>query len=142
MMEISQTGINLIKSYESCKLTAYQDGGGVWTIGYGHTGDDVHPGDVIDQDRANDLLVYDIKAAQDCIDAHVEAELSQGQYDALCSFVFNLGCHAFKTSTMCNLINAGNYQAARKQFARWNHDNGVVVEGLTARRTAEAEMFA
>ncbi len=111
------------------------------TIGWGHTGPDVAMGEVIDEDTAGDLLLRDLQAAEQCIEAQVEVDLSQGQYDALCSFIFNEGCHAFKTSTMCNLLNAGQFLAAQRQFARWNKQAGKELAGLTRRRAEEVELF-
>lgn len=140
-MKISQNGINLIKQFEGCKLTAYQDVAGVWTIGYGHTFG-VHPAQVITQVQAEQFLSDDLVPVESTIRDVVTAGLSQNQYDALCSFVFNVGSAAFRSSTMLKMINAGNYSGAASQFARWNHANGAVVDGLTARRSAEAQLFS
>ncbi len=141
-MEISQAGISLIKSYEKLRLVGYlPTPNDVPTAGYGHTGPDVHVGDEIDEDTANEWLLQDVREAEDCIAAHVQVDLTQGQYDALCSFVFNLGCGNFKGSTLCRLVNAGNFDAARKQFGRWNKQAGHELAGLTRRRNEEAELF-
>lgn len=141
-MSIGPEGIGLIKRYESLRLEAYlPTPNDVPTIGWGHTGSDVGVGDMIDADTANDLLLADIRAAEDCIAAHVGPDLLQQQYDALCSFIFNVGCQAFKGSTMCRLINAGNYEGAQKQFARWNRQGRTILAGLTRRRAEEAKLF-
>lgn len=139
-MKISQRGIDLIKRFEGCKLTAYQDVAGIWTIGYGHTLG-VHPAQVITQQQAEQFLVDDIEPVELTIGIAVTAGLSQNQYDALCSFVFNVGGAAFRASTMLKMINSGDYTGAASQFSRWNHANGKVVDGLTARRAAESQLF-
>lgn len=141
-MPISDRGFDLIKAYERLRLKAYlPTPDDVWTVGYGHT-KDVQEGDEVTEDEADAFLREDVKSAEDCIDTYVEAELTQNQYDALCSFIFNIGCGNFKGSTLCKLINAGNFEAAQKQFARWNKQNGKPLAGLTRRRAEEAALFA
>ena len=140
-MITSDKGIALIKQFEGLRLAAYDDGGGVWTIGVGHTGPEVVPGLTIDDAEATRLLKSDLSAAEQCVDECVEVELTQEQFDALVSFVFNLGCSQFKASTLLRLLNAGNYEGAKSQFSRWNKDNGRVLPGLVSRRAAEAELF-
>jgi lysozyme len=137
----SEKGLALIRSFESLRLTAYRDGGGIWSLGYGHT-DDVEPGDTCTEQEALDWLKRDANEAEICILTSVETTLTQSQFDALCSLVFNIGCEAFEKSTMLRLINDGHMKAAKAQFMRWNHDNGVAVAGLTRRRAAEAALFA
>jgi lysozyme len=137
----SEKGLALIRSFESLRLTAYRDGGGVWSIGFGHT-DDVEPGDTCTAQEALDWLRRDANEAEICILTSVETTLTQSQFDALCSLVFNIGCEAFENSTMLRLINAGKMDAAKGQFSRWNKDDGKIIAGLTRRRAAEAELFA
>lgn len=140
-MKTSDKGITLIKHFESLQLEAYDDGGGVITIGYGHTGPDVYLGLMIDEPEAERLLRFDLLTAEECVDEAVDVPLTQEQFDALVSFVFNCGCTAFRSSTLLKLLNAGNYDAASQQFGRWNKDNGKVLAGLTRRRAAETELF-
>jgi lysozyme len=143
-MNVSDKGLDLIKGFESLSLTAYPDpgtGGEPWTIGYGHTGG-VKKGDVCTEEEALDWLRDDCGAAEACITAHVLVELTQSQYDALVSFIFNVGCGNFKGSTLCKLINAGDMDSAAEQFVRWNKAAGKVLAGLTRRREAEATMFS
>lgn len=140
-MITSDRGIALIKEYEGLRLETYDDGGGIWTIGVGHTGTDVTPGLMIDEDEAIRLLKSDLATAEGCVDESVEVELSQQQFDALVSLVFNIGCRAFQASTLLRLLNAGSYEAAAKQFQRWSKDNGRVLPGLVRRRAAETELF-
>lgn len=138
---ISDTGLEFIKSHEGCRLTAYQDGAGIWTIGYGHTGN-VHEGDVITQDQANALLLEDLAPAEHCIDDQVKVTLTQNQYDALCSFTFNVGVGNFASSTLLRLLNQSDCQGAAGQFGRWVHDAaGNVEPGLLKRRKDEKELF-
>lgn len=137
----SDNALTLLKSVEGVRLKAYQDGGGVWTIGYGHTGPDVVPGLVISQQRAEELLALDVKKVEDVINSMVKVALTQNQYDALTSFIFNIGGKQFSTSTMLRLINQGQFVLAKDQFARWKYDNGKEVQGLVNRRAKEAELF-
>lgn len=140
---ISDKGIALIERFEGCRLVAYPDpatGGEPWTIGIGHTGD-VKEGDTCTPVDAQEWLKSDSSDAESCIDAHVTADLDQNQRDALISLIYNIGCGNFKNSTLCRLLNAGNYDAAAQQFLRWNRANGKEMAGLTRRREAESELF-
>lgn len=141
MMKCSNAGIRLIKNFEGCKLRAYRDIVGAWTIGYGHTGADVAPGQAITQVEADQLLAADLRGFEQCVLDAVEVELTQNQFDALVSFAYNLGCRALAGSTLLKLLNAGNTEAAAQQFARWNKAGGKYVAGLARRRRAEREMF-
>lgn len=137
----SQDGLALTEQFEGCRLTAYQDQVGVWTIGYGHTGKDVVAGLTITQDQANALLASDIAAAAAFVNQAVAVALNQNEFDALVDFVFNLGRAAFAGSTLLKLLNAGNFASAAPQFALWDHAGGQVVAGLLRRRLAETAMF-
>lgn len=137
----SQDGLALTEQFEGCRLTAYQDQVGVWTIGYGHTGKDVVSGLTITQDQANALLASDIAGAAAFVNQAVTVALQQNEFDALVDFVFNLGRAAFAGSTLLKLLNAGNFESAAPQFALWDHAGGQVVAGLLRRRLAETAMF-
>ncbi|HYK35209.1 lysozyme [Alloacidobacterium sp.] len=137
----SQDGLALTKQFEGCRLTAYQDQVGVWTIGYGHTGKDVVSGLTITQDQADALLARDIAGSSAYVNLVVTMALQQNQFDALVDFVFNLGRTAFGNSTMLKYLNAGNFAGAAGQFVLWDHAGGQVVPGLLRRRQAEAAMF-
>ena len=139
-MTYSQTGLNLTEQFEGCRLTAYRDGGGVLTIGYGHTRH-VQAGDVITQDQADKFLLADVSDAADAVNDYVTVDLTQNQFNGLVDFAFNCGVGAFKGSTLLKLLNAGQIEAACAQLARWNQDGGVVVAGLTRRRQAEQVLF-
>lgn len=139
-MKVSDEGLELIKRFEGCKLTAYKDSVGVLTIGYGHT-IGVRVGDTCTQEQADDWLRDDSHRAETCIQQCVSADLTQGEFDALVSFVFNLGCGNFRGSRLLQCINDGRMDEAAEQFKRWNKARGQVLAGLTARREAEAERF-
>lgn len=140
-MKISKKGINLIKGFEACKLTAYICPAGKLTIGWGHTGKDVVKGLKITQERADELLLNDIRIAENAINNLVKVELNQNQYDALVSFVFNVGVSAFKKSTMLKFLNVGHFPLAAGQFDRWIYSKGVVLQGLVKRRKIEKDLF-
>ena len=138
---ISADGLEFIKQAEGCRLAAYLDSVGVPTVGYGHTLD-VHGGMRITQQEADDFLREDLRSVYACIRAYVTVPLSQGQFDALCSFIFNLGCGAFRKSTLLRMLNAGDYEGAEGQFGRWVHAGDSILAGLVKRRAGEAEMFS
>ena len=139
-MNISPEGIEFIKEHEGCKLRAYQDSIGVWTIGVGHTSG-VKEGDEIDDAEADRLLREDLVWVEKCIANSVSVALTQNQYDALCSWIFNLGCSSFRKSTLLSYLNQGEDDLAAKEFLKWNRAGGKVLAGLTNRREAESELF-
>ena len=130
----------LIEHFEGCKLKAYRCPAGILTIGYGHTGD-VEEGEEITQAEAVALLMQDMQSADHCIDEYVEVGLDDDRRAALLSFIFNLGCGAFRGSTLLKLINAGSFHAAAQQFGRWTKAGGVELPGLVTRRAAERVLF-
>lgn len=140
IMAPSQKCFDLVESFEGCRLTAYKDARGIWTIGYGHTLN-VHEGMTITQEQADEFLREDIQNAVRCVDGKVGPPITQNQFDALVSFVFNVGCAAFSTSTMLREINSGSILAAADEFPRWNRAGSQVLEGLTHRRSAERTLF-
>ena len=137
----SNEGLSMTEQFEGLRLTAYQDQTGTWTIGYGHTGPDVHSGLTITQEHAQALLAQDVSSSSACVNNAVTVPLSQNQFDALVDFVFNLGCAAFTGSTLLRELNAGNFTGAAAQFPLWDHAGGVVVAGLLRRRQAEQALF-
>ena len=139
-MSLSQSGLNLIKSHEGLRTTAYQDPVGVWTIGYGHTGT-AKPGQKITEAQAEQLLRQDVGWAQDAVRKNVKVPLTQGQFDALVSFTFNLGAGALGRSTLLKKLNAGDYAGAQAEFGKFVHAGGRVLPGLVRRRNEEAQMF-
>ncbi|MEG4110174.1 glycoside hydrolase family protein [Microcoleus sp. S13_C5] len=138
---INGEGFKLLTTFEGCELTAYDDGGGVWTIGYGHTGDDVFPGQTISQTQAEELLHLDLEKFESFVEDAVEVEINDNHFSALVCFCFNVGPEAFGDSTLLKLLNQGNYQGAANQFPVWNKVNGEPWLGLTRRRLAERALF-
>lgn len=134
------SAVALIKQFENCILTAYQDIGGVWTIGWGHVGKDVYDGLEWTQEQADDVLEHDIVAATALLEVYSPG-LTGGTQDALTDFVFNLGIGNYRASTLCKLVNAADWPAAKLEILKWDHDNGTVVDGLLRRREAEAALI-
>ena len=139
-MKISQYGIDLIKHFEGCVLDAYKCPAGVWTIGYGHT-KDVQPGDSWSEDHADHMLLVELEEYENYVNTAVNVPLSQNQFDALVSWVYNLGNGNLTSSTMLKVLNSGDYDGVPAQIKRWNKAGGKVLEGLNRRRQAEADMF-
>lgn len=141
-MKVSEDGLALIREFEGKRLTAYRDAVGIWTVGFGHTGPDVHEGMMITEAEADAFLREDVKDAERCVNKYVtDIALLQCQFDALVSFVFNLGCGALRRSTLLQCLLDGDDDAAAREFIKWNRAGGQVLAGLTRRREAEAEMF-
>jgi GH24 family phage-related lysozyme (muramidase) len=145
VMQTSDKGIALIKEFEGCKLTAYQDSVGVWTIGYGWTqpvdGKPIRTGMTINQDTAERLLKTGLVSYENDVTRLVKVSLTQGQFDALVAFTYNLGARSLSTSTLLRKLNAGDYSGAADEFLRWNKAGGKVLNGLTRRRMAERQVF-
>jgi lysozyme len=156
--QLSDKGSEFIKQFEGIRLKAYDDGTGVMTIGYGHTGD-VKVGETISQTEANSYFNEDVKWAVDTVNSSVQVKLQQNQVDALVSFTYNVGMGAFKSSTLLKKLNAGDYKsvpselnkwiyAGKKKgmvarFAHWAHlSNGKEISPvLKARREKEGGLF-
>lgn len=137
-MEYSKTGLQLTEGFEGCKLTAYQDSRGVWTIGFGHTLN-VRPGMVWTQPQAESWLLADVASAARTVNNVVHIPLTQSEFDALVDFEYNTG--ALPGSTLLRLLNAGDISGAAAQFEVWGHAGGVVLAGLLRRRTVEEKEF-
>ena len=144
-MQTSDKGIALIKEFEGCKLTAYQDSVGVWTIGYGWTqpvdGKPIRAGMTIKQETAERLLKTGLVSYESDVSRLVKVGLTQGQFDALVSFTYNLGARSLSTSILLRKLNAGDYAGAADELLRWNKAGGKVLNGLTRRREAERALF-
>lgn len=137
----SATCFALIRKSEGLRLKAYRDGGGVLTIGYGHTGPDVAQNKKITVDEAEALLNTDATHAADSVLQLTNGVVSQGQLDALTDFVFNLGSSKLQSSTLLKKHKAGNYAGAAAEFGRWIYDNGRIAEGLIKRRACETHLY-
>lgn len=138
---ISEAGLALTKQFEGLRLRAYRDSGGVWTVGYGHTGADVHAGLVVTEPEAEALLRADLATAVACVNEFVTAAIEQHHFDALMDFAFNVGCANYRRSTLLRLINAGDFTTAAAEFGKWTHVDGKQIEGLVRRRAAEVTLF-
>lgn len=139
-MNISQKGIDLIKKFEGCKLYSYRDSVGVATIGYGHT-KNVKMGMSITQAQADLFLKEDVLLFEKSINA-LNINFTQGEFDALCSWCFNLGVGNFKSSTMYKYIIARKSDLEiTDQMVKWHNAGGKPLLGLKKRRCAEANMF-
>lgn len=140
LMTTSQAGRDLIKKYEGLRLKAYKCPAGVWTIGYGHTRG-VTSSTEISQSMADLFLLDDIRSLERHINK-LGINFRQGQFDAIVSFMFNLGEGNFNKSTLKKKILAGgNDEDIAAEFKKWNKAGGKVLDGLTKRREEEAEMW-
>jgi len=139
-MKTGNKGIELIKHFEGCELEAYKCPAGVWTIGYGHI-KGVKEGMTITESQAEEMLKSELNEYEGYINNLVTAELNQNQFDAMVSWVYNLGGGNLKASTLLKVLNSGDYDGVPAQMMRWNKAGGKVLEGLTRRRQAEADLF-
>ena len=139
-MKATNTAIELIKSFEQLRLNSYRCPAGVWTIGYGHT-DGVNQGMLITEKTADAFLKQDIRNAEHCVN-QMGVDLTQGQFDALVSFVFNIGVQAFRISTLRRLImsNPDDLEIA-DEFRRWVYAGNKKLPGLIKRREKEIELY-
>ena len=143
-MEYSKDGLHLTEQFEGVRLTAYPDpgtGGDPWTIGYGHTGADIHAGLTITQAQAEEYLRQDVQKAAANVNAHVKVKITQDEFDALVDFAFNCGCGNLDTSTLLKKLNAGDHEGAAQEFLKWDMAGGHHMAGLLRRRQAEAALF-
>ena len=144
-MKTSQKGINLIKQFEGCQLTAYKCPAGVWTIGYGTTGKvdgkEICKGMKISKQKAEQLLKKDLEQFEKSVNNFVKVSINQNQFDALVSFAYNVGAGALKGSTLLKKLNQKDYKGAANEFLKWNKGGGKVLAGLTRRREAERKLF-
>jgi len=150
-VQTSQNGIELVKAFEGLhrvksdgNVRSYRCPAGRWTIGYGHT-HGVKSGMTVTPEEAEALLIEDLKTSEEAVERLVKVDLTQNQFDALVSFVFNLGQGNFSKSTLLRKLNRGEYEGAAEEFVRWNKARveGELkpLAGLTRRRTAEAALF-
>ena len=137
----SNNALSLIKKYESCRLEAYEDAGGKYTIGWGSTGPGIGPHTVISQGVADGMLKSDVSEISLEVSNLVNYSVNQNEYDALVSLAYNIGITAFKQSTLLKKVLAHDKQGAADEFLKWNHVNGKVLAGLTARRGSERALF-
>lgn len=139
-MTISIPGLKLIEHFEGLRLKAYKDSVGIWTIGYGHTAG-VCEGDEITPEQAEAFLHNDVAWAERVIATKVPCRISQNQFDALVSLIYNIGSGNFAKSSVLRALNAGDMKAAAEGFLLWNKAGGKEIVGLTNRRRAEMLLF-
>lgn len=140
-MKISAAGIELLKQFEGCRLTAYQDSVGVWTIGFGTTAG-VKEGQTISQVKAEEYLRFDLAIFEKAVTESLKVPVNQNQFDALVSFTYNVGVSAFRSSTLLNLINEKtDKKVVAAEFSKWVKAGNQTLPGLVSRRKAESELF-
>lgn len=145
-MKLGNKGLALIHHFESCKLTSYKDVVGIWTIGWGNTmyenGISVKEGEAITQERANELFVAIASRFESGVTKRLRQDVTQNQFDALVSFCYNCGFGNFDKSTLLKKVNVNpNDTTIRDEFMKWNKGGGKVLNGLTRRRKAEADLY-
>lgn len=142
---INAAGLELIKRNEGCRLKAYPDpatGGDPWTVGYGHTGPDVHPGLVITQARADELLREDLDKFEEGVTNLLDgADTGDNEYAAMICLAYNIGLGNFAKSSVRRRHKAGRFDEAADAFRLWNKAGGRVLAGLTRRREEERALY-
>lgn len=141
VMHLSPEGVAAIYRRECSNgvpaLEAYEDGSGNLTIGCGHTGPDVFKGQTITAEQADELFRKDIAPCEVAVNAYVSVSLTQNEFDALCSFTFNVGVGAFERSTLLKKLNKGQYDQVPVELRKWNVSAGKINQGLVNRRNSE-----
>lgn len=143
--ELDESGVSLIARFEGFKDRIYKDSAGLPTIGYGHLlkkGEDLKYQTGISEPDARQLLRKDVEIAEQAVNSLCHALLNRNQYNALVSFVFNVGRGNFEKSTLLKRVNEGDFEKAAKEFLRWNRAGNKVVKGLTKRRMVESTLFS
>ena len=139
-MNVNSEGLELIKSFEGCRLRSYTDSVGIWTIGYGHI-QEVYPGEEITQEQANQFLKDDLIKFEDGVTRLVTSQINENQFSALVSFAFNLGLGNLGKSTLLKYVNTGEFDKAADEFVKWANAGGATSPGLLRRREAERTLF-
>ena len=143
--QISPHGLAKLKQWEGLKTKAYKDSGGVWTIGYGHTATAGEPkpraGMVITAAEAESILLKDLTQYEAAIENNVKVKLTDNQFAALVSFVYNIPLASFKKSKLLKKLNAGNYDAVPTELMKWTKAGGKKIQGLVNRRRAEGYLW-
>ena len=145
-MKTSQAGLDLIKRYEGVRRKPYRCPAGLWTVGVGHLiGDGLSLPDswnrTLEAAEVDALLAKDVARFERGVARYISARLTQGQFDALVSFSFNLGLGTLQRSTLRQKINRGDKDGAIQSLLKYNKAAGKVLKGLDLRRKAEAQLF-
>lgn len=145
LMAVSTKGIDLICSFEGLRLTAYDDGVGIWTIGFGTikypNGVRVKRGDTCTLEQAKSYMKYDLIEFEHTVNSLAKVPLNKNQFDALVSLTYNIGSGAFKSSTLLKKLNLSDYKGAADQFDVWVNAGGKRMQGLANRRAKEKSLF-
>jgi lysozyme len=144
-MKLSAAGLELLKEFEGCRLRAYRDGGGVWTVGYGLTTAagiiEVGPDTRITQAQADEFFLKALVKYERAVLRAIKKPLNQNEFDAMVSLCYNIGETGFAKSSVVRYFNEGNKPKAARSFALWCKDNGKVIPGLVRRREREMALF-
>ena len=145
-MNISNEGINLIKRFEGVRNRPYRDCVGLWTVGVGHLiGDGKSLPEswnrTFTEEEINALLIRDLSRFERGIGMYIKVPLRQSEFDALCSFSFNLGLGTLQRSTLRQKINRNDKEGAAKEILKYCRAGGKIIKGLQRRREAEYQMF-
>ena len=144
-MSVSNSGVDIICDFEGKRLVAYDDGVGVWTIGFGTTiypnGIKVKKGDTCTEAQAKSYMAHDLKKFEQAVNGAVNIPLNQNQFDALVSLAYNIGTGAFNKSTLVKKLNAGDIRGAADQFDVWINAGGKRMQGLVNRRAREKALY-
>ena len=145
-MKLSAEGINLIKRFEGVRNRPYRCSAGLWTVGVGHLiGDGKSlPKDwdrTFTEEEINALLIWDLNRFERGVRMYIKVPLRQSEFDALCSFSFNLGLGTLQRSTLRQKINRNDKEGAAKEILRYCRAGGKIIKGLQRRREAEYKMF-
>ena len=142
-MKIDKYGLELIKKFESCKLSAYKvdKAEKYYTIGYGHYGADVKKDMKITKKRAEELLKNDVKYFENCVNSSLKVKVTQSMFNALVSFTYNVGYGNLKKSSLIKYVNKKQFRKASNEFKKWNKCGGKVLKGLVNRRLLEQQEF-
>jgi len=147
---MNSNGLALLKRWEGLRLSAYQDSGGIWTIGYGHTSNAGPPavtkGLTITWEKAEEILANDLKKFEDSVRFLVKVPINSNQFDALVSLCYNIGAGAFSRSTVLKRLNEKDYNGAANAFLMWtkitrNDGTKITLQGLVNRRLDERKLF-
>ena len=144
-MEMSEDGLTRLVEREGLRRSAYRDVAGIWTICCGHTSmagpPKVRPGMKCTLAECRQILMNDVEKFEDCVERAITEPMTQHQFDAFVSLAFNIGCHAFRRSTVVREFNRGNQTKSADAFRMWKKAGGRVVQGLVNRRESERNQF-
>lgn len=142
-MKLDKKGLDLIKSFEGCRLKAYKcvPTEKYYTIGYGHYGKDVKKDMVITSKQAEDLLKKDVAKFEQYVNSYVKVDITQSMFNALTSFCYNCGGGALGSSNLLKYLNKKEYNKVAAEFPKWNKSGGKVLNGLVKRREKERKEF-